>query len=386
MLPPDAGNARNGADKERTASMSEPVPPGDEGQMVHRTLQIAIRVGTLLILVVWCFQIVGPFLVPIIWGIIIAVATLPGFQSLARLTGGSRSLTATLYVIIALAALVLPSMLLADTLIAGVRVLATGLADGTLKFPEVPAGIAAWPVVGDDIAEFWHLAQTNLKEALTMVGPELGAVARWLVGIVGASALGLLQFILAIFIAAGLLTNAASGQRVAGDLARRLAGANGAAYAALAVQTIRSVARGIVGVALIQSIMAGLGFLAVGQPAAGLLALICLVLAVLQVGPFLVVVPVAIYQFTLLDTPVAILFGAWCFLVLIIDNILKPILLGRGVNLPMLVVFIGAIGGLLSYGILGLFVGPVVLALGYTLVTTWLRERPGAPPRIILKG
>ena len=139
------------------------------------------------------------------------------------------------------------------------------------------------------------------------------------------------------------------------------------------MQTIRSVARGIIGVALIQSILAGLGFLAVGLPAAGLLALVCLLLAIIQLPVGLVLVPTAIYGFTAFDTTTAVIFAVWCVLVSLIDNVLRPLLLGRGVDLPMLVVFIGAIGGLLSSGILGLFVGPVVLALGYTLVTTWLR-------------
>ncbi|MEZ5863145.1 MAG: hypothetical protein R3D25_03395 [Geminicoccaceae bacterium] len=177
----------------------------------------------------------------------------------------------------------------------------TGLADGTLKLPAVPASIEAWPMIGDDIAEFRRPCPSNLIRALTMVGPESAPSPAVCVGIVGASALGLLQFVLAIFIAAGLLANATSGERVTGDLAKRLAGANGAAYAALAVQAIRSVARGIVGVALVQSILSGPrvpGGRATGR--GSLLALICLVLAVLQIGPFLVVIPVAIYQFTVL--------------------------------------------------------------------------------------
>jgi predicted PurR-regulated permease PerM len=157
-------------------------------------------------------------------------------------------------------------------------------------------------------------------------------------------------------------------------IAMRLAGERGIEYAELAGDTIRSVARGILGVALIQSLLAGLGFLAVGLPAAGFLALLCLLLAVVQVGPAPIVVPVIIYVFATADTLTAILFLIWSAIVLISDNILRPILLGRGVRVPMIIIFIGAIGGLLTSGIVGLFVGAVVLALGYTLFLAWLQN------------
>ena len=239
--------------------------------------------------------------------------------------------------------------------------------------PPPPATIRSWPLIGDPLHRFWQLASTNLEQALARIAPQLTAAGHWLLGFVGAVSLGFLQFVVAIFIAAALLANAAGGERVADDVATGLAGTQGRTYADLAVQTIRSVARGIIGVALIQSILAGLGFLAVGLPAAGLLALVCLLLAIIQLPVGLVLVPAAIYGFTAFDTTTAVIFAVWCALVSLIDNVLRPLLLGRGVDLPMLVVFIGAIGGLLSSGILGLFVGPVVLALGYTLVTTWLR-------------
>jgi len=157
-------------------------------------------------------------------------------------------------------------------------------------------------------------------------------------------------------------------------VATGLGGATRPRYTTLAVQTIRSVTKGILGVALIQSTAAGLGFLAVGLPAAGLLAFVCLILAIVQLGPALVLIPAVIYGFTAFPTATAVTFAVWCAFVGVLDNILKPILLGRGVALPMAVIFIGAIGGFLAYGILGLFIGPVVLALGYTAVSAWLAD------------
>ncbi len=342
--------------------------------VVERSLNVAIRVGLVLLLIAWCFTVVRPFVSPIIWGIIIAVATHPLYVRLQRALRGPRSLAPVVYVIVFLVALIAPALLLAGTLVDAVRFVANDLSDGVLNLPPPPAAIESWPFVGEPLFRFWELASTNLQAALGRIGPELKVVGSWLLSFVGQIAIGLLQFVIAIFIAAALLVHAAGGGRVADDVATRLIGARGPTYAALARATIRSVAYGILGVALIQSILAGLGFLVVGLPGAGLIALICLLLIVVQIGPALVMIPVVIYEFYVADTTTAVVFAVWCFFVTILDNVLKPFLLGRGVQVPLLIIFVGAIGGVLSSGILGLFVGPVVLALGYTLFTAWLTE------------
>jgi predicted PurR-regulated permease PerM len=352
--------------------------PLEDSALVSRALQVTIRIGVFLLLVAWCFIIVRPFLVPVVWGIIIAVGTHRLFGALQALLGGHRGLAAVVYVVLVQLVLIVPTLLLAGTLVDGVEALARNLADKTLQVPPPPATVRSWLLIGEPLHRFWLLASTNLDQALAGIAPQLTAAAQWLLGFVGTVSLGILQFVIAIFIAAALLVNAVGGGRVAHEVATGLAGPHGGSYADLAVQTIRSVARGIIGVALIQAILAGLGFLAVGLPGAGLLALLCLLLSVLQLPLALVLLPVVIYGFTAFDATTAAIFTVWCVLVSLIDNVLKPLLLGRGVDLPMLVVFIGAIGGLLSSGILGLFIGPVVLALGYTLVTAWLRSASAA--------
>ena len=206
--------------------------------------------------------------------------------------------------------------------------------------------------------------------------PQVAAFGRWLLATVGELGLGTLQFVMAIIIAGVLLANAQGSGHAARAIATRLAGERGADYAELGQATVRSVARGILGVALIQSLLAGLGFLAVGVPGAGLLALVCLLLAVVQIGPIVVLIGTVIYVFSTADTFTAVIFLIWSIFVALIDNVLKPILLGRGVKVPMVVIFVGAIGGLLASGIIGLFVGSVVLALSFTLFKAWLREPP----------
>lgn len=341
---------------------------------IERSLNVAIRVGLVLLLIAWCFTVVRPFVAPIIWGIIIAVATHPAFVRLQWALRGRSGLAATAYVAIFLVVLITPTLLLAGTLVDALRFVANDLSDGVLDLPPPPTEIKSWPFVGEPLHDFWVLASTNIQEALGQLEPELKVIGTWLLNFVGKVAIGLLQFIVAVFIAAALLVNAAGGERVADDISTRLMGKRGPVYADLARATIRSVAYGILGVALIQSILAGLGFLAVGLPGAGLLALICLLLIVVQIGPALVMVPVVIYEFYASDITTAIIFAIWCFAVTILDNVLKPFVLGRGVKVPLLIVFVGAIGGILSMGILGLFVGPVVLALGYTLFIAWMED------------
>ena len=161
-------------------------------------------------------------------------------------------------------------------------------------------------------------------------------------------------------------------------VATRFAGERGSELARVAEQTVRSVASGILGVALIQALLAGLGFLVAGVPAAGLLTLVCLLFGVMQLGVVIVLIPVVIYLFSTADTVTAVGFLIWAILVAPVDNILKPILLGRGVDVPMLIIFVGAIGGFLHEGIIGLFIGAVVLALGYKLFLAWLTEDSAA--------
>jgi predicted PurR-regulated permease PerM len=186
--------------------------------------------------------------------------------------------------------------------------------------------------------------------------------------------IALLQFVLAIFIAGAFLANAEAAERMTRAVARRIAGERGLILVAVAEKTIRSVASGILGVAIIQALLAGVGFLVAGVPAAGLLTLICLISGVIQLGVVIVLIPVVIYLFSTAETTTAVGFLIWAILVAPIDNVLKPILLGRSVDVPMLVVFVGAIGGFLSSGIIGLFLGAVVLALGYKLFLTWLKQ------------
>jgi len=347
---------------------------------LSRTVEATVRIGLIAVLVLYCFQIVRPFLIPVVWGVIIAVAVHPNYLWLQRLLGERRTLAALLFVLLALVLLITPTFLLSDTLVTGVTGLARSLSEGSLVIPMPPESVAGWPLVGAPLDKFWRLASVNLAGALGEIGPQLKVLGKWLLSAGAGAGLGILQFVLAIIIAGVILRHGESGTRVSYAIARRLAEEHGAGFIDLARATIRSVSRGILGVALLQSILAGLGFLAAGVPAAGLWAFLCLLLSVIQVGIFPITVPAIIYVFATADTTTAVIFLIWSLVVGALDNVLKPLLLGRGVNVPMAVIFVGAIGGFLASGIIGLFIGAVILVLGYELLLDWLELDAGAAP------
>ncbi len=337
-------------------------------------LETTIRIGIVLLLAAWCFQIIQPFVVPIVWGVIIAIAVYPVFLWVLKLLSGRRKLAAALVTILGLLFLITPTVMLSDTLVGTVRYLAATVQEGTLSIPPPPDSVAAWPLIGKPLHKFWSLASVNLEAALVEIGPQLKPFTGWLLGAVAGTGLSILIFIVSIVISGFFLATAESGYRAAQAVFTRLAGDRGPEFAKLAETTVRSVARGILGVAFIQSLLAGIGFMAAGVPGAGFWAVLCLLLSVIQIGPTLVLVPSVIYVFSTGDTLTAVVFTVWSIFVGVLDNILKPILLGRGVNVPMAVIFIGAIGGFLSMGIIGLFVGSIVLVLGYTLFMAWLKQ------------
>jgi predicted PurR-regulated permease PerM len=351
--------------------------PGDSAEdtiVLNRALEIAVRLGLLAVLVAWCFQIVRPFLDLVAWGMIVAVATYPPYRRLEAALGERRGLAATLFTLLMLALLIGPTLLLAGTLVEGAQKLASALSAGTLSVPPPPEKVGSWPLVGAPLERLWSLASVNVQAALREFEPQIKSLGLRVLSAAADTGIGILQFVAAIVVAGVLQAHASGGGQAARAIASRLGGQRGTQFTDLAQATVRGVARGILGVALIQSLLAGLGFLAVGLPAAGFLALLCLLLAVVQIGPILILIPTVIYVFSTSNSVTAVMFLVWSVFVALIDNVLKPLLLGRGAKVPMLVIFVGAIGGLLGSGVIGLFVGSVVLALGYSLLVAWLER------------
>jgi len=341
-----------------------------------KAAETAVRLGVLGILLVWCFQILQPFILPFLWAVIIAVAIHPLYVSLVKLLRGHSVIAAVLITIGFLVILMVPSVKLTTLLVDNVAALADGFREGRLEIPPPPESVKAWPLIGDAVAKAWNFVLTNFAEALRLVQPQLKVIGLWLVKVGASAGIGLLVFVAAFVIAGVLLVYSAQGHQLAYGISRRLVGERGDDFADLAGATIRSVARGVLGVAVIQALLAGLGFIAAGVPGAGIWAMLCLVSAVVQVGVGPIVIPVIIYVFATGDTITAVIFLVWNSMIMVLDNFLKPLLLGRGVDVPMIVIFLGAIGGMLLSGIVGLFIGAIILALGYKIFQAWLVTPP----------
>ncbi len=346
----------------------------DDKVLTKNVIEIAIKLSILGTLVVSTLFLVKPFLIPVIWGIILAVALEPFIGKLAGMLGGRRSLAATLFVLTVVAALIVPSVLLVMESIDSVQVLSEKIHENTLIIPPPPAKVADWPVVGSSVYQAWQLFSTNLEVALKQFAPQLKAVAGSLLGSVGGGLSGVFMGIISTCIAGVFLAKAEKSSRVAEKIITRFAGEKGAATTALATATIRGVMTGVVGVAVIQAVLAAIGMVVAGVPAAGLWSVLVLVCAVAQLPPILILGPVAAYVFSASDTTTAVIFLVWALLVSASDGVLKPMLMGRGVDIPMLVILIGALGGMMLFGIIGLFVGAVVLAIMYTEFMTWVDE------------
>lgn len=342
------------------------------GEVQSSITETAIRLGVLALLLIWCFQILQPFILPVLWGIIIAVALHPIYYKLVNILGGRHNIAAVLITIVFLALLLAPTIMLTKLLVDNVVTLAHEVRSEQLAIPLPPDSVKEWPLVGEPVSRIWTLAATNIVEVLKLVQPQLKALGGWLLELAASTGIGMLMFVLAVVISGVMLAHSASSYQLVHGIARRLAGERGNALADLAENTIRSVTRGVLGVAVIQALLAGLGFMLAGVPGAGIWALLCLILATVQIGVGPIVIPTIIYVFATGDTVTAVVFLIWNVFIMVLDNILKPLLLGRGVDVPMLVIFMGAIGGLLLLGIVGLFLGAVVLALGYKLFQGWL--------------
>lgn len=323
-------------------------------------------------LLLWCVLILAPFTSVLMWSVILAVALYPLFATLARWMGGRLGLAAAIIVVVGIAGIAVPGYITGKSLVDSVGTLRAHLGGDELKVPQLPAewytdkGLRRmvadrWPADNGAVAEF---LQAHMEDIKGIAKSTLQALARFTVDLV--------MLILSIIIAGVLLANAKAGGKVAEEFLDRVMGRNGAAMVDLAAGTIRQVAKGILGVAVLQAAMFAAGVFIAGIPGAGLLTVVALILCIIQLGVVIVAIPVLIYAWTSMSTTAAVILTIWMVITMISDNILKPLLLGRGAAVPMPVIFLGAIGGFILSGFIGLFTGAVVLSIGYRLMNSWM--------------
>jgi len=331
----------------------------------ERAIAATLRIAFVALLFVMSFMILKPFIVMVMWGIIIAVGVYPIFQKLSKMLGNKDKMTSTIMVLAALVLISLPSFLLLESTIESVQDLATQYEEGTLIVPPPPEDVAEWPVIGEPVYGTWKLASSNLDAALKALEPQIKEYGPKIVNMIAGLGGTIFLTLISIIIAGVLLLKSESGEKTTHKIFTYLLGKDNEEFTALAVSTIRSVVQGVLGVAIIQAVAAGIVMMLFDIPMAGLWALIVLFLAIIQLPPTLILLPVGIYGFSIMDTTPAIIFLILAMVISIADTFLKPLLLGRGVDVPMLVILLGAIGGMIVMGMMGLFVGAVILALAF---------------------
>jgi predicted PurR-regulated permease PerM len=365
----DATGQSPGAMDLKTPNLNDPPAPST-------MIDTALRIGLVAMLAYACARIVLPFAFILIWSAILAVMLYPLHLRLTAWFGARGS--ALLIGLLGVALILGPMIVVVTSLATSLYSLISSLQGNDVAMPPPPLWLDSTPLVGKKLAEIWTLVATNLPAALTKYGHLMSGPLAWMASFAGGLAIAELSFVLSFAIATMLIVYGKGAAEFARRLLERVTGSRARAMqlAMLTAATIRGVALGVIGVALIQSALLGVGFFAVGIQAAGPLTLVALLLGIMQVPLILLTLPVVGYVLATEATQAAIIFLVWNVIVGLSDNILRPLMLGRGVEVPMPVILMGVIGGMIVDGLVGLFVGPVLLAVSYVLLLEWLRQNP----------
>ena len=336
---------------------------------------LVIRIVCLGLLGYWSLILIRPFLTVIVWSIIITVALYPIFDWLSTKLYGHRALAATVITVSTFFVMLGPVTWLAVSLAETVRLLLARFGDGSLAIPPPSEAVKAWPLLGEKIYEIWQLASTNLQALVIESAPYLKPLGTTLLNAAGSVGINLLKFTASLVISGFLFIPGPSLIHSTKNVLGRVAAERGEEFVDLAGATIRNVSRGIIGIAILQALLAGIGLLFAGVPAAGLFSFLVLLLGILQIGPSLILVPLIVWSWFAMDATKAILFTLYMVPVNLLDNILRP-LVAKGLATPMPVILIGVLGGTLVHGMIGLFVGPIVLSIAWQLIVVWTRDAP----------
>ncbi|MGY4533978.1 putative PurR-regulated permease PerM [Pseudomonas sp. TE3786] len=341
-------------------------------------LDVLIRAGLITVLVLFCFQIFQPFLNLMLWAMILAITMYPLHNLLKRKMGNKDGRTATLIVVVALALLMVPIYLLGTSISESIEGTLAILKSDSVSIPLPNEKIATLPLIGKPLYAFWYQSATDMSSVLMKLMPYIKTIGLTLLGKMAGVGVGFLLFIGALIIAGVLMAYGDNGERSAIAIANRLSGPErGPRITTLCTATIRAVAQGVVGIAFIQMLLVGVGFVLMGVPGAGLLAMVALLMGIMQLPVILVTIPVIAYVFATDGTTLGtVVFCIYSVIAGMSDNVLKPLMLGRGVDVPMPVILIGALGGMVSGGFIGLFIGPVMLAVAYQLFWQWVEDQP----------
>lgn len=350
-----------------------------EKRVASRLLDVLIRAGLIAVLAGLCYVVFAPFLTLMAWALILAVTLYPLHRALARRIGGKQGLAATIVVITGGLLIITPTAMLMNSFGSSIQDFVTAVQQNTLKVPPPRESVREWPIVGKKIYGVWSKANEDLPGLVESMQPKIGELARKALSIVASIGVGLLQFLASFVVAGILMAYGEAGTRGSRAIFERVIGdGRGEAFARLSTATVRAVAQGVIGIAFVQAVLVGLALLVAHVPWAGVLAAITLVLSVAQVPALIVILPAIVYIWSSgqYGQGAAVAYTIILLLAGLADNVLKPLMLGRGVDAPMPVILLGALGGLATGGILGMFVGATILALGYQIFMGWVATNP----------
>jgi predicted PurR-regulated permease PerM len=339
---------------------------------MNRSVGAAMRIGFVVLLFVLSFGILKPFISPVIWGIIISVGIYPLHKKFARFLGNRAKLSAVLISLIGISIIVVPSVLFTSSTVEGVGDFVESIENETFEVPPPNEKVKEWPFIGENAYAFWSSANKNLDATMTKYKPQIKEFVPKITKAITSAVGSILLFIIAMIIAGALLLVAEPGKKAANQLFRTFVGEKSEDFTGLSIATIRSVVAGVIGIAVIQTLFLSIGMFVIHMPAAGIIAIVVLIVTIIQLPPILIMLPVIIYVFSFAEPVPAIIFTVWTVFWSVADMFLKPMLLGKGVDVPMLVILLGAIGGMMMGGMVGLFVGSVALALAYKILMTML--------------
>ncbi len=340
--------------------------------LTRTTLAVLFVAG----LIAACFWILRPFLPAIIWATTLVVATWPVMLRVQHRLWNRRGLAVAIMTLALLLVFVVPFWLAITTIIDNFdRIVEWGTSVKSFKLPPAPEWLAGVPLFGDRAAQFWEsVAASGIEPLVAKAEPYAGAAASWFVAGLGGLGIVFVQFVLTVVIAAIMYIGGERAATAAQLFGHRLAGERGEQSVLLAGQAIRSVALGVVVTAVAQSVLGGIGIAIAGVPLAAVLTAVMFMLCIAQFGPLPVLVPVVIWLYWSGQSGWGTFLLVWTIVVGSLDNILRPILIRKGAHLPFVLLLAGVIGGLIAFGLVGIFLGPVVLAVGYTLLQSWMAE------------
>jgi len=352
-----------------------------DGSAAHDLTRSTLAVLTILLLIVACLWVLRPFAGGIVWATMIVVTTWPVMLRVQRWLGGRRWAAVTVMTLVMLALFVVPLLVAVGTFVGNLdRMTAWVQATIAAGIPGPPSWAARVPLLGAKIASRWaELAATPPAELRDRLAPYTAAIVRWLAATAGTVGGMLIYLLLTVVLSAVLYGTGESAAAGVIRLARRLGGEHGEAAVRLAGQAVRGVAIGVVGTALVQAVLAAIGLYAAGVPFAGVLTVVAFVTCVAQLGPIPVLLPCVVWLYWSGSPGWGTALLIWTVFDGTIDNVIRPFLIKRGADLPLLLIFGGVIGGLIAFGVIGLFVGPVLLAVTQTLAAAWVRSGEASP-------